>query len=96
MKLANIFLYCGYVGLALSSVFYLIDKQYVFAAVTFFILGLFLLHSLFSRKSTFDSDVSGEIPDPAIIKQYRIDHPGTSIPEAVNAIMKSRNDGAQV
>ena len=59
---------------------------------------MFLLDSLLSRKTNFDfdSDLNREIPDPATIKQYRIDHPGTSIPEAVNAIMKNRNDGTQV
>ena len=96
MKLANIFLYCGYAGLALSALFYLIDGQYTFAALLCFVLGMFLLDLLLSRITNFDSDLSGEIPDPATIKQYRIDHPGTSIPEAVNAIMKSRNDGTQV
>ncbi|WP_315195109.1 hypothetical protein [Corynebacterium matruchotii] len=29
----------------------------------------------------------GKIPDPAVIKQYRIDHPGTSIQDAMDALM---------
>ena len=95
MKLANIFLYCGYVGLALLAVLWFTGGQYVFAIIMCLVLGMFLLDSLLSRQTAFDSDVSGEIPDPAVIKQYRIDHPGTSIPEAVNAIMKNRNDGTQ-
>ena len=98
MKLENIFLYCGYVGMALLTVLCFTSGQYVFAIIMCLVLGMFLLDSFLSRKTNFDfdSDLSGEIPDPATIKQYRIDHPGTSIPEAVNAIMKNRNDGTQV
>ncbi|WP_231288917.1 hypothetical protein [Corynebacterium matruchotii] len=29
----------------------------------------------------------GEIPDPAVIKQYRIDHPGASLQDALTALM---------
>mgnify|MGYP001641252890 CR=1 FL=1 len=29
----------------------------------------------------------GEIPDPAVIKQYRIDHPGASLQDALIALM---------
>ncbi|WP_314537712.1 hypothetical protein [uncultured Corynebacterium sp.] len=36
----------------------------------------------------------GEIPDPAVIKQYRIDHPGTSIQDAMTALMTKPNDKA--
>ncbi|WP_311323957.1 hypothetical protein [Corynebacterium matruchotii] len=36
----------------------------------------------------------GKIPDPAVIKQYRIDHPGTSIQDAMTALMTKPNDKA--
>ena len=41
-----------------------------------------------------DKDSRGEIPDPAVIKQYRIDHPGTSIQDAMTALMTKPNDKA--
>lgn len=36
----------------------------------------------------------GKIPDPAVIKQYRIDHPGTSIQDAMNALMTKPDNKA--
>ena len=96
MNLPKTLQYVGYAGTALLAVLCFINGQYVFAIIMCLVLGMFLLDSFLSRQTNFDSDLSGEIPDPATIKQYRIDHPGTSIPEAVNAIMKNRNDGTQV
>lgn len=36
----------------------------------------------------------GEIPDPAVIKQYRIDHPGASLQDALSALMTKPNNKA--
>ena len=83
MKLANIFLYCGYAGTALLAVLCFINGQYVFAII----MCLVLVMSALSSRILPTKIPEGEIPDPAVIKQYRIDHPGTSIQDALDALM---------
>ncbi|MFC2592276.1 hypothetical protein [Corynebacterium matruchotii] len=36
----------------------------------------------------------GEIPDPTVIKQYRVDHPGTSLQDALIALMTKPDNKA--
>jgi hypothetical protein len=90
MKLANIFLYCGYAGTALLAVLCFINGQYVFAII----MCLVLVMSALSSRILPTKIPEGEIPDPAVIKQYRIDHPGTSIQDAMTALMTKHNDKA--
>ena len=90
MKLANIFLYCGYAGTALLAVLCFINGQYVFAII----MCLVLVMSALSSRSLPTKIPEGEIPDPAVITQYRIDHPGTSIQDAMTALMTKHNDKA--
>ena len=90
MKLANIFLYCGYAGTALLAVLCFINGQYVFAIIMCLVLVMSALYSRILPTKIPE----GEIPDPAVIKQYRIDHPGTSIQDAMTALMTKHNDKA--
>ena len=90
MKLANIFLYCGYAGTALLAVLCFINGQYVFAII----MCLVLVMPAFSSRVLPTKIPEGEIPDPAVIKQYRIDHPGTSIQDAMTALMTKPDDKA--
>ena len=90
MKLENIFLYCGYVGMALLTVLCFTSGQYVFAIIMCLVLVMFV----FSPRILPTKIPEGEIPDPAVIKQYRIDHPGTSIQDAMTALMTKPNDKA--
>ena len=90
MKLANIFLYCGYAGTALLAVLCFINGQYVFAII----MCLVLVMSALSSRILPTKIPEGKIPDPAVIKQYRIDHPGTSIQDAMTALMTKPNDKA--
>ena len=90
MKLAYIFLYCGYAGTALLAVLCFINGQYVFAII----MCLVLVMSALSSRILPTKIPEGEIPDPAVIKQYRIDHPGTSIQDAMTALMTKHNDKA--
>ena len=90
MKLANIFLYCGYAGTALLAVLCFTNGQYVFAII----MCLVLVMSALSSRILPTKIPEGEIPDPAVIKQYRIDHPGTSIQDAMTALMTKHNDKA--
>ena len=83
MKLAKTLQYVGYVLLAVAVLLNIIIGKYIFALVLFFFLVMFV----FSPRILPTKIPEGEIPDPAVIKQYRIDHPGTSIQDALDALM---------
>lgn len=90
MKLAKTLQYGGYVLLAVAILLNIISGEYIFALVLFF----FLVMSALSSRILPTKIPEGEIPDPAVIKQYRIDHPGTSIQDAMTALMTKPNDKA--
>ena len=90
MKLAKTLRYVGYAGTALLAVLCFINGQYVFAII----MCLVLVMSALSSRILPTKIPEGEIPDPAVIKQYRIDHPGTSIQDALTALMTKPNDKA--
>lgn len=83
MKLAKTLQYVGYAGTALLAVLCFINGQYVFAIIMCLVLVMFV----FSPRILPTEIPEGEIPDPTVIKQYRIDHPGTSIQDAMDALM---------
>ncbi len=83
MNLPKTLQYVGYAGTALLAVLCFINGQYVFAIIMF----LLLVMSALSSRILPTKIPEGEIPDPAVIKQYRIDHPGTSIQDAMDALM---------
>ena len=83
MKLAKTLQYVGYVLLTVAVLLNIIIGEYIFAFVLFF----FLVMSALSSRILPTKIPEGEIPDPAVIKQYRIDHPGTSIQDALDALM---------
>ena len=83
MKLAKTLQYGGYVLLAVAILLNIIIGEYIFALVLFFLLVM----SALSSRILPTKIPEGEIPDPAVIKQYRIDHPGTSIQDALDALM---------
>jgi len=90
MKLAKILQYVGYIILAVAVLLNIIIGEYIFALVLFF----FLVMSALSSRILPTKIPEGKIPDPAVIKQYRIDHPGTSIQDAMTALMTKHNDKA--
>ena len=90
MKLAKTLQYVGYAGTALLAVLCFINGQYVFAII----MCLVLVMSVLSSRILPTKIPEGKIPDPAVIKQYRIDHPGTSIQDAMTALMTKPNDKA--
>lgn len=90
MKLAKTLQYGGYVLLAVAILLNIIIGEYIFALVLFFLLVM----SALSSRILPTKIPEGEIPDPAVIKQYRIDHPGTSIQDAMTALMTKPNDKA--
>lgn len=90
MKLAKTLQYVGYIILAVAVLLNIIIGEYIFALVLFF----FLVMSALSSRILPTKIPEGKIPDPAVIKQYRIDHPGTSIQDAMTALMTKHNDKA--
>ena len=90
MNLPKTLQYVGYAGTALLAVLCFINGQYVFAIIMF----LLLVMSALSSRILPTKIPEGKIPDPAVIKQYRIDHPGTSIQDAMDALMTKPDDKA--
>ena len=90
MNLAKTLQYVGYAGTALLAVLCFINGQYVFAII----MCLVLVMSVLSSRILPTKIPEGEIPDPAVIKQYRIDHPGTSIQDAMDALMTKPDNKA--
>ena len=90
MNLAKTLQYVGYALLPVAILLAIISGEYIFAFVLFF----FLVMSVLSSRILPTKIPEGEIPDPAVIKQYRIDHPGTSIQDAMTALMTKPNDKA--
>ena len=90
MDLGKTLQYVGYTLLPVAILLAIISGEYIFAFVLFF----FLVMSALSSRILPTKIPEGEIPDPAVIKQYRIDHPGTSIQDAMTALMTKPNDKA--
>ena len=90
MKLAKTLQYVGYALLPVAILLAISSGEYIFAFVLFF----FLVMSVLSSRILPTKIPEGEIPDPAVIKQYRIDHPGTSIQDAMTALMTKPDDKA--
>ena len=90
MNLPKTLQYVGYVLLAVAVLLNIIIGQYIFALVMF----LLLVMSALSSRILPTEIPEGKIPDPAVIKQYRIDHPGTSIQDAMDALMTKPDNKA--
>ena len=90
MKLTKTLQNVGYALLPVAILLAIISGEYIFAFVLFF----FLVMSVLSSRILPTKIPEGEIPDPAVIKQYRIDHPGTSIQDAMDALMTKPDNKA--
>ena len=90
MNLAKTLQYVGYALLPVAILLAIISGEYIFALVMF----LLLIMSALSSRILPTKIPEGKIPDPAVIKQYRIDHPGTSIQDAMTALMTKPDDKA--
>ena len=90
MNLAKTLQYVGYALLPVAILLAIIGGEYSFAFVLFF----FLVMSALSSRILPTKIPEGKIPDPVVIKQYRIDHPGTSIQDAMTALMTKPDNKA--
>lgn len=87
MDLGKTLQYSGYVLMVVSILLAIISGNLTFILTTILLVACWLvsLHFLFRGIPTKIPE--GEIPDPAVIKQYRIDHPGASLQDALTALM---------
>ena len=94
MDLGKTLQYSGYVLMVVSILLAIISGNLTFILTTTLLVVCLLvsLHFLFRGIPTKIPE--GEIPDPAVIKQYRIDHPGTSIQDALDALMTKPDNKA--
>ena len=94
MDLGKTLQYSGYVLMVVSILLAIISGNLTFILTTTLLVTCWLvsLHFLFRGIPTEIPE--GELPDSAVIKQYRIDHPGTSIQDAMTALMTKPDDKA--
>jgi len=79
--------YSGYVLMVVSILLAIISGNLTLMLTTVLIAVCLLASSYFLFRGIPTEIPEGEIPDPAVIKQYRIDHPGTSLQDALIALM---------
>ena len=94
MDLGKTLQYSGYVLMAVSVLIAVVSGNFMLMLTTILIAACMLASSYFLFRGIPTEIPEGKIPDPAVIKQYRIDHPGTSIQDAMTALMTKPNDKA--
>ena len=94
MDLGKTLQYSGYVLMVVSILLAIISGNLTLMLTTVLIAVCLLASSYFLFRGIPTEIPEGEIPDPAVIKQYRINHPGASIQDAMTALMTKHNDKA--
>ena len=94
MDLGKTLQYVGYALLPVAILLAIISGNLTFILTTTLLVVCLLvsLHFLFRGIPT--EIPKGEIPDPAVIKQYRIDHPGASLQDTLTTLMTKPNSKA--
>ena len=87
MDLGKTLQYSGYVLMVVSILLAIISGNFTLMLTTILIAVFLLASSYFLFRGIPTEIPEGEIPDPAVIKQYRIDHPGASLQDALIALM---------
>ena len=87
MDLGKTLQYSGYVLMVVSILLAIISGNLTLMLTTVPIAVCLLASSYFLFRGIPTEIPEGELPDPAVIKQYRIDHPGTSLQDALTALM---------
>ena len=87
MDLGKTLQYSGYVLMVVSILLAIISGNFTLMLTTILLVVCWLvsLHFLFRGIPTEIPE--GEIPDSVVIKQYRINHPGASLQDALIALM---------
>lgn len=87
MDLGKTLQYSGYVLMVVSILLAIISGNLTLMLTTVLITVCLLASSYFLFRGIPTEIPEGEIPDPTVIKQYRVDHPGTSLQDALIALM---------
>ena len=87
MDLGKTLQYSGYVLMVVSILLAIISGNLTLMLTTVLRAVCLLASSYFLFRGIPTEIPEGELPDPAVIKQYRIDHPGTSLQDALTALM---------
>lgn len=94
MDLGKTLQYSGYVLMAVSVLIAVVSGNFMLMLTTILMAVCMLASSYFLFRGIPTEIPEGEIPDPAVIKQYRIDHPGASLQDALTALMTKPNNKA--
>lgn len=94
MDIGKTLQYSGYVLMAVSVLIAVVSGNFMLMLTTILMAVCMLASSYFLFRGIPTEIPEGEIPDPAVIKQYRIDHPGASLQDALIALMTKPSDKA--
>mgnify|MGYP000877494698 CR=1 FL=1 len=94
MDLGKTLQYSGYVLMAVSVLIAVVSGNFMLMLTTILMAVCMLASSYFLFRGIPTEIPEGEIPDPAVIKQYRIDHPGASLQDALITLMTKPSDKA--
>ena len=94
MDIGKTLQYSGYVLMVVSVLIAVVSGNFMLMLTTILIAACMLASSYFLFRGIPTEIPKGEIPDPAVIKQYRIDHPGASLQDALTALMTKPNNKA--
>jgi len=94
MDIGKTLQYSGYVLMAVSVLIAVVSGNFMLMLTTILMAVCMLASSYFLFRGIPTEIPEGEIPDPAVIKQYRIDHPGASLQDALTALMTKPNNKA--
>ena len=92
MDIGKTLQYSGYVLMAVSVLIAVVSGNFMLMLTTILMAVCMLASSYFLFRGIPTEIPEGEIPDPAVIKQYRIDHPGASLQDALIALMTKPSD----
>ena len=94
MDIGKTLQYSGYVLMVVSVLIAVVSGNFMLMLTTILMAVCMLASSYFLFRGIPTEILEGEIPDPAVIKQYRIDHPGASLQDALIALMTKPNNKA--
>ena len=94
MDIGKTLQYSGYVLMVVSVLIAVVSGNFMLMLTTILIAACMLASSYFLFRGIPTEIPEGEFPDPAVIKQYRIDHPGASLQDALAALITKPNNKA--
>ena len=87
MDLGKTLQYSGYVLMVISILLAIISGDLTLMLTTILLVVCWLVSLYFLFRGIPTEIPEGEIPGPAVIKQYHIDHPGASLQDTLTTLM---------